>query len=193
MNGDQARHGRKELEELTITGAEGEPDPRFYETVNDIPWFAKVVEGAETYLATVPDDQKSTWFLELMAERTQAEQARHSPAATAEAERDALAAKLAAIAVACQKMARGVGYRVSGDHETWSSWHEGKSDFAGEVEDIIDADPAEFLAKVRDAAVADAAQRLENSPFSEHLLQRHQKGAAAQWMREHAVQGQTGP
>jgi len=51
----------------------------------------------------------------------------------ASAERAALDAVLAL----CRSMERGVGYRVSGNHDTWSQYHEGKSDFAGIVEDTI--------------------------------------------------------
>lgn len=38
----------------------------------------------------------------------------------------------------CRAMGRGVGYRVPGDHNTWNSYHEGKHDFAGEIEELLD-------------------------------------------------------
>ena len=45
---------------------------------------------------------------------------------------------LAQIKELCHTLDRGVGYRVSGDHSTWDSYTEGKSDFAGEVLELID-------------------------------------------------------
>lgn len=35
-------------------------------------------------------------------------------------------------------MRRGIGYRVSGRHETWDEYHEGMCDFAGSIERILD-------------------------------------------------------
>ena len=37
----------------------------------------------------------------------------------------------------CSAMERGVGYRKSGDHDTWDSYHEGKHDMAMDIEEII--------------------------------------------------------
>ena len=37
----------------------------------------------------------------------------------------------------CDTMDRGVGYRVQGKIFTWDAYHEGKSDFAGEVENLL--------------------------------------------------------
>src|SRR5699024_3263404 len=37
----------------------------------------------------------------------------------------------------CAAMERGVGYRKSGDHDTWDSYHEGKHDMAMDIEEII--------------------------------------------------------
>lgn len=45
---------------------------------------------------------------------------------------------LARIKALCHTLDRGVGYRVSGDHSTWDAYTEGKSDFAGEVLELID-------------------------------------------------------
>lgn len=52
----------------------------------------------------------------------------------------------------CRAMDRGIGYRVSGDHSTWGEYHEGKHDFAGEIEDILDrADPVRAATHTRSA------------------------------------------
>jgi hypothetical protein len=48
-----------------------------------------------------------------------------------------LRAAIDAVLALCRSMERGVGYRVSGDHDTWDQYTEGKSDFAAIVEDTI--------------------------------------------------------
>lgn len=52
----------------------------------------------------------------------------------------------------CRSMDRGVGYRVPGDHSTWGEYHEGKSDFAGLVEEVLDRvdAPAQLPTQVSD-------------------------------------------
>lgn len=48
-----------------------------------------------------------------------------------------LAKALQAVLAKCASMERGVGYRVSGQHDTWDSYHEGMSDMAGYIEEAI--------------------------------------------------------
>jgi hypothetical protein len=48
-----------------------------------------------------------------------------------------LAKALQAVLTKCASMERGVGYRVSGQHDTWDSYHEGMSDMAGYIEEAI--------------------------------------------------------
>ena len=48
-----------------------------------------------------------------------------------------LAKVLQAVLAKCASMERGVGYRVSGQHDTWDSYHEGMSDMAGYIEETI--------------------------------------------------------
>jgi len=48
-----------------------------------------------------------------------------------------LAKALRAVLAKCASMERGVGYRVSGQHDTWDSYHEGMSDMAGYIEEAI--------------------------------------------------------
>lgn len=48
-----------------------------------------------------------------------------------------LAKALQAGLAKCASMERGVGYRVSGQHDTWDSYHEGMSDMAGYIEEAI--------------------------------------------------------
>ncbi|HEY4536417.1 MAG TPA: hypothetical protein VIG71_10700 [Enteractinococcus sp.] len=48
-----------------------------------------------------------------------------------------LAKALQAVLAKCASMERGVGYRVSGKHDTWDSYHEGMSDMAGYIEETI--------------------------------------------------------
>lgn len=38
----------------------------------------------------------------------------------------------------CARMERGVGYRVSGQHDTWDSYTEGKHDFAMQMMTLIE-------------------------------------------------------
>lgn len=45
--------------------------------------------------------------------------------------------KLLNIRMLCRTMDRGVGYRNPLDHDTYGAYAEGKSDFAGEVEEIL--------------------------------------------------------
>lgn len=48
-----------------------------------------------------------------------------------------LAKALQTVLTKCASMERGVGYRVSGKHDTWDSYHEGMSDMAGYIEEAI--------------------------------------------------------
>ena len=48
-----------------------------------------------------------------------------------------LAKALQAVLAKCASMERGVGYRVSGQHDTWDEYHEGMSDMAGYIEEAI--------------------------------------------------------
>lgn len=76
----------------------------------------------------------------------------------------------------CTAMDRGVGYRVSGDHSTWDQYHEGKSDFAGQIEEVLDAAelPQAFtvdeiqtaLNRAADA-VTEAAGVLDDDPIAD--------------------------
>jgi hypothetical protein len=45
---------------------------------------------------------------------------------------------LALIRIAIRSMDRGVGYRNPYDHDTYGEYAEGKSDFAGDIEEILD-------------------------------------------------------
>lgn len=49
----------------------------------------------------------------------------------------AMSKALRAVLAKCASMERGVGYRVSGQHDTWDSYHEGMSDMAGYIEETI--------------------------------------------------------
>ena len=46
--------------------------------------------------------------------------------------------KLLKIRLLCKTMDRGIGYRNPLDHDTYGSYAEGKSDFAGQIEDLMD-------------------------------------------------------
>lgn len=46
-----------------------------------------------------------------------------------------------ALAALAASTARGVGYRVPGDHSTWGEYHEGRSDLGGEIEELLDSHP----------------------------------------------------
>ena len=49
----------------------------------------------------------------------------------------AMSKALRAVLAKCASMERSVGYRVSGQHDTWDSYHEGMSDMAGYIEETI--------------------------------------------------------
>jgi hypothetical protein len=61
-----------------------------------------------------------------------------SDLSTARADLAALVKALQDVLARCAEMDRGVGYRNPEDHDTYGQYAEGKSDFAGEIEALIE-------------------------------------------------------
>lgn len=86
----------------------------------------------------VTNDALSVPYALCVAEET-AELIFHAPddiaALVAEVRR--LSGVVAEVRAKCAATDRGVGYRVSGQPDTWGPYHEGRHDFGGEIEEVL--------------------------------------------------------